>query len=809
MEEIQEMIKNSTILKDYMDYSIEELTLMRMYINLDLIWIENEKEKQPEIAMFNLCPKGIKESFLTNILDFRCDIGRERILDKFVFKIGKDYKICDNCKLTKCIKYSLSLFIYAIEQYNEKNNKMISYIDVIDFILKRSVPEFKNIPDLSFFDNRDIIDLMYVHVILEADLIKFKNYDESEGEFEVEYFDIEGLGKQDYLNSLINYFKDNKENKKVVINIKRDIDNNKLSIYELAAYYKYLIEIEKIDIIKALRNLLSNKNTQNGITMRAYYAIYSCNNKINSLPYSENVKKRIRDIFNYVLNYRYKRNTPYIPINVVIYTDDKEIVENIIELISDFMYFFGYLSSRANYYNENIDNLIIDKYSIKPIKEIFYKENIAKNGVILLDNFANLVYVDDTQRTLILNILANEIEKNSNQICTFIYGNKSEIERILNQYNKFKEKIINVELDIEELSSDKVYELVINKLEENCQLSDEVKEKINHYVKATYNRSLSKNLDYANKLYNEIILNKTKRFNIKEDSNFTLEDIPERFNERDLKTILKELNELTGLANIKMQVNDLVSLLKFNKKTQINLTNLNLHMIFTGNPGTGKTTVARLITDILFNLEYISQNRLTEVTPRELIGEYVGQTAGKTYNVVKSALGGVLFIDEAYSITMGEQDYSASYGSECIATLLKLMEDYKDNLVIIFAGYKKEMESFVKVNSGLASRIGYKIDFPDYSLEELYDIFLKLLKTNNMEISEEALKKIKIIIRDSSKIKNFGNARYISNLYQKLLIEHAKNEEINDYKEDINVIKEKDANYDKLMADNVERKIGF
>lgn len=366
---------------------------------------------------------------------------------------------------------------------------------------------------------------------------------------------------------------------------------------------------------------------------------------------------------------------------------------------------------------------------------------------------------------------------------------------------------MNIELDIEELNNEKVYELITRRLEQDNELTNDVKEKLSHYIQVTYNQSDNKNIDYANKLYNDIILSKTRKFNIQEEDKITLEDIPERFNERDLPTILKDLNSLTGLNNIKTQVNDLASLLKFNKKAQINIENFNLHMIFTGNPGTGKTTVARLITDILYNLGYINQNRLTEVTSKDLIAEYIGQTAGKTYNVVKSALGGVLFIDEAYSITMGEDE--SGYGSECIATLLKLMEDYKGKLIIIFAGYKEEMEKFEKTNSGLASRIGYKINFPDYSIEELTTIFLELVEKNSLQISDEALEDIKIIIRDSAKIKNFGNARYINSLFQKLLIEHAKNEETDNYNKETYLIKKVDVQYNKLIAENLERKIGF
>ena len=242
---------------------------------------------------------------------------------------------------------------------------------------------------------------------------------------------------------------------------------------------------------------------------------------------------------------------------------------------------------------------------------------------------------------------------------------------------------------------------------------------------------------YATHRYNREIVNMPYSECVKDK--ITLEDIPKKFNERDLPTILNDLNALTGLSNIKIQIKDFASLLKFNKKAQVNIENFNLHMIFTGNSGTG----------------------------------------------------------------------TALYGSECSITLLKLMEDYNGKLIIIFAGYKEEMEKSIKTNPGLASRIGYKIDFPDYSLDELTNIFLKLVKRNNLEISDEALEKIKIIIRDSSKIENFGNARYINSLYQKLLIEHAKNEEINYYKEDMYRIKKVDAQYEKLIADNLEKKIGF
>lgn len=228
-------------------------------------------------------------------------------------------------------------------------------------------------------------------------------------------------------------------------------------------------------------------------------------------------------------------------------------------------------------------------------------------------------------------------------------------------------------------------------------------------------------------------------------------------------------------------------------------------MIFAGNPGTGKTTVARLLKDIFYNLGYIKQNKLIEVTARDLIAEYVGQTSGKTYSVIKSALGGVLFIDEAYAITSGD----GKFGNECIATLLKLMEDYKDRLIIVFAGYEDEMKNFQESNPGLVSRIGYKINFPDYNLEELTQIYLNLLEKNKLKISNKALKKVQQIIKDSSSCENFGNARYINTMFQKILIEHAKNIENNKENNNLYEIVEEDINEENLIVSQKKKKIGF
>ena len=213
-------------------------------------------------------------------------------------------------------------------------------------------------------------------------------------------------------------------------------------------------------------------------------------------------------------------------------------------------------------------------------------------------------------------------------------------------------------------------------------------------------------------------------------------------------------------------------------------------MVFLGNPGTGKTTVARLISNILYNLKYIKQNKLIEVSAKDLIAEYVGQTSIKTMNVIEKALGGVLFIDEAYQLST--IDNQNSYNADAIATLIKAMEDNRDNLVVIFAGYTKEMQDFLDSNSGIVSRIGYTLTFDDYSNKELIEIF-KVFATKAGFILEDGIEDIlNKLIDQNRNTKNFGNARFIRNVFEKTIIKHAKNTKNNKSKKILQTITKKD-----------------
>jgi probable Rubsico expression protein CbbX len=247
------------------------------------------------------------------------------------------------------------------------------------------------------------------------------------------------------------------------------------------------------------------------------------------------------------------------------------------------------------------------------------------------------------------------------------------------------------------------------------------------------------------------------------------------FAESHVADVLDQLDaELVGLAPVKSRIRDICALLlvdKLRSRLNLNTGAPSLHMSFTGNPGTGKTTVALRMADILHRLGYVRKGHLVAVTRDDLVGQYIGHTAPKTREILKRAMGGVLFIDEAYYLYRPQNE--RDYGQEAIEMLLQQMEDHRDDLVVILAGYKDRMEQFYRSNPGLSSRIAHHIDFPNYTSAELLAIGQLMLKQMQYTLSREAAAVLREYIELRQTQPNFSNARSIRNALDRARLRQA------------------------------------
>ena len=459
-------------------------------------------------------------------------------------------------------------------------------------------------------------------------------------------------------------------------------------------------------------------------------------NKINKLYIKDESKELLKKIIEYMRKYNEKIETNYIPFNILIETNNKETKEELINILEQ---------SSINYnYIKNNNKKQISLINLE--KDINYDA-----GFITLTNLKGINNIDSKDQTNLFNNLEEFLQKEE-KTTTLVLGTKEEIsnfflgrENIKNKYFQFN--IIGINPDIQD-----IYEYIL----ENTNLEDKLKPELLDYITNTYKND--DYVEYRNNLIKYISFNK---------------EIPKLEEKKTLDEIFKDLNELVGLEKVKKVLYDLVDVINLKEKAKdLTIKDMNLHMVFLGNPGTGKTTIARIISNILYNLGYIKENKLIEVSSKDLVGQYVGQTAPKTMDVINKSLNGVLFIDEAYTLAVKGE---SSYNAEAIATLIQAMENYRDKLVVIFAGYTKEMQDFLNSNSGITSRIGYTLEFDDYKTEELIKIFNNFATKNGFIVSDDAIKYLEEVINENRNMKNFGNARFVRNIYEKTVIKHATN----------------------------------
>ncbi|WP_423241379.1 stage V sporulation protein K [Oceanobacillus zhaokaii] len=241
------------------------------------------------------------------------------------------------------------------------------------------------------------------------------------------------------------------------------------------------------------------------------------------------------------------------------------------------------------------------------------------------------------------------------------------------------------------------------------------------------------------------------------------------------KAIDREFSSFIGMDKLKTTIKEIYATILINEKRKelgLNSSKQVLHMLFKGNPGTGKTTVARKLAKIYFNMNILSKGHFVEAERADLVGEYIGQTAQKTRAIIQKAMGGILFIDEAYSLARGGDK---DFGKEAIDTLVKHMEDHHNDFVLILAGYPHEMEKFLLLNPGLQSRFPFILNFEDYGVDQLLEIAKQMVGEREYQLTKEAEWELRnhLYNKTSGSIRNFSNARYVRNVIERAIRMHA------------------------------------
>lgn len=552
------------------------------------------------------------------------------------------------------------------------------------------------------------------------------------------------------------------------------------------------------------KNSKSNEGERNSNTLEEALE------KLDSLTGLKNVKKEIERIVR-LIKYAKNRNE-VLKIN-------KEInlsyhfafmgnpgtgKTTVARLIGDIFYYLGILEKGHVVEVDRSD--IVGKFIGETAKLTKKAIDKAMGGILFIDEAYSLAKGGENSNDYgkeAIETLLKSMEDNRGKFTVIFAGYKKEMRNLINM-NPGLQSRINLMINFDDYTDEELIHIAKNIAKEEYYKLSEDGEKA--FIERIQKEKVDENFANARvvrNLMDEAVREKAFRTGDEtvceeELTTLTSEDfgVDLKFTGRDsIKEYETQLESLVGLDNVKNLIKDIlntVELVHRKKEMGINCEDVSLNMIFSGNPGTGKTTVARIVGKILKAMGILKKGHMVEVTRSDLVGQYVGQTGPKTLEKIKEAYGGILFIDEAYTLNSGSEN---DFGSEAIGTLIKEMEDNRDKLIVIMAGYTKEMKELLNINPGLESRIKFNIQFNDYSGDELFKIFKSLCKREKYRISHNAYKKLKEDFEELSENKgrNFGNGRLVRKYFENVKMKQATriiNENINEKEEMLKIIKE-------------------